>query len=56
MYIYLFKYNKGSAPVDDYVPNKDQYHVLEYNGKVYDISMNQTNIIGSNNNNKFYVI
>ncbi|CAK67664.1 unnamed protein product (macronuclear) [Paramecium tetraurelia] len=46
----------GKAPVDEFVNNRDNYVVYEDAAKVYDCMMNQTNIIGSNNNNKFYVV
>lgn len=46
----------GTAPVDEYVYNRDDFVVYEAGGKIYDCMMNQTNIIGGNNNNKFYVV
>ncbi|CAD8115318.1 unnamed protein product [Paramecium primaurelia] len=46
----------GSAPVDQYVPFRDNYVVYEQGGKIYECAMNQTNIIGNNNNNKFYFV
>jgi poly [ADP-ribose] polymerase len=46
---------KGKIPIDDHFPlNKADYHVLEYMGKVYSATLNQTNV--TNNNNKFYII
>jgi hypothetical protein len=47
---------KDGAAVDEYVYQKELYHVLNHNGKIYDCMMNQTNIMGGNNNNKFYVV
>ncbi|CAD8206329.1 unnamed protein product [Paramecium octaurelia] len=50
--------NKGtiSAPVDEYFDDQENYVVYEENGKIYDCMMNQTNIMGANNNNKFYIV
>jgi poly [ADP-ribose] polymerase len=46
---------KGKVPIDDFFPlKKEDYHVLEMNGKVYSATLNQTNIM--NNNNKFYIV
>jgi poly [ADP-ribose] polymerase len=46
---------KGKIPIDDHFPNnKDQFHVLETQGKIYSATLNQTNV--SNNNNKFYIL
>ncbi|CAK84112.1 unnamed protein product (macronuclear) [Paramecium tetraurelia] len=46
----------GSAPVDEFVHQKDTYVVYEQGGKIYDCAMNQTNIMEDNNNNKFYFV
>jgi hypothetical protein len=46
----------GRAPVDEYVYHSELYHVLEDAGVVFDSMMNQTNIVGGSNNNKFYVV
>lgn len=46
----------GGAIVDDFVPQKEKYHVLVENGTIYDCTMNQTNIVGGSNNNKFYMV
>ncbi|CAD8108632.1 unnamed protein product [Paramecium primaurelia] len=48
--------SKISAPVDEYFDDQENYEVFEENGKIYDCMMNQTNIMGDNNNNKFYVV
>ena len=46
---------KGKVPIDDYFPlRKEDYHVLQHNGKVYSATLNQTNVV--HNNNKFYII
>ena len=47
---------KGKAAVDDNVPNASKFHVYDSGVKTYDCSMNQTNIIGGNNNNKVHII
>lgn len=47
---------KGAAPVDEYCLNAENFRVVEDGGKVYDCSMNQTNIVGGSNNNKFYIV
>ena len=46
---------KGKVPIDDYFPlSKDQYHVLQHDGKIWSATLNLTNC--QNNNNKFYII
>ena len=46
---------KGKVPIDEYFPyTKDDWHVLEYQGKIWSVTLNQTNVM--NNNNKFYII
>ena len=45
---------KGAAPVDEHFFNKDKYHVLVHNNKVYSATLNQTNV--SHNNNKYYIL
>uniref|UniRef100_A0A516AGD1 Poly [ADP-ribose] polymerase n=1 Tax=Lingulaulax polyedra TaxID=160621 RepID=A0A516AGD1_LINPO len=45
---------KGGVPVDKLFPRKDQYHVYQQDGEVWDCMLNQTNV--GANNNKFYVI
>lgn len=46
---------KGKTPIDEYFPlKKEDFHVLEMNGKVYSATLNQTNVV--KNNNKFYVV
>ena len=46
---------KGKVPIDEHFPlPHSNYHVLEYMGKVYSATLNQTNV--SHNNNKFYIL
>lgn len=45
---------KGKVPVDDFFHSKDKTHVLEYDGKVYSATLNQSNMM--QNNNKYYII
>ena len=46
---------KGKVPIDEYCDLKaTDYHILEYDGKVYSATLNQTKL--THNNNKFYII
>lgn len=46
---------KGKVPVDEYFPHKGQhYQALQFGGKVYSATLNQTSV--QNNNNKFYIL
>lgn len=46
---------KGKVPIDDYFPlDKNLFHVLEHQGKVYSATLNQTSVTA--NSNKFYLI
>eukprot|EP01017_Pseudomicrothorax_dubius_P046066 TRINITY_DN8068_c0_g1_i1.p1 TRINITY_DN8068_c0_g1~~TRINITY_DN8068_c0_g1_i1.p1 ORF type:complete len:690 (+),score=247.15 TRINITY_DN8068_c0_g1_i1:45-2114(+) len=45
---------KGKAVVDQFYPQKDKFHVYYTNAKVYDATLNQSNVQA--NNNKFYIV
>jgi hypothetical protein len=45
---------KGGAAVDDLVPGKENYRVLQKYGVIYSATLNQSNV--DKNNNKFYMI
>lgn len=42
--------------VDEYVVDRDKYHVLSEFDKLYDCTMTLTDIIDFRNNNKFFVV
>lgn len=42
--------------VDEYVLNREKYHVLSEFDKLYDCTMTLTDIIDFRNNNKFFVV
>lgn len=44
----------GDAPVDEYVPNKQNLEVASFFGEVYSKTLNQSNV--EMNNNKFYLM
>ncbi|KAF8588473.1 PARP-domain-containing protein [Ramaria rubella] len=47
---------RGAAPVDPYSNFVDTHQVYEGDGEVWDAMLNQTDISGTTNSNKFYVI
>ena len=44
---------KGKAVVDEHVTNGNKYHVYATKDKIYDCTMNQTNMY--KNSNKYYI-